>query len=92
MDDPAFGNGGTLFTANESTPYAEDCPVLRTTVSGVTAGTYDVFAYFWSRPAEDWRLAAGFSAAQTIVFRRYSSQQAEPVQFDAAVTTVQGGA
>ncbi|MCP5537423.1 MAG: hypothetical protein H7A51_14470 [Akkermansiaceae bacterium] len=79
-----LGNGTTAYTANESG--SENAPAIKTTLTGLADGSYDVFAYFWSMPGDDWRTRAGFSTSDMLVFRRYSCQQAETSQFDAPVT------
>jgi hypothetical protein len=84
--DSGFGNNDTAYTANEIG--AEDAPAIRTTVSGLADGTYDVWAYFWSRPGDDWRIRAGFATSDLLVFRRYSCQQAETSRFDGTVTVL----
>ncbi len=83
------GNGGGAFCSNfggsELSP-VENAPVLKTTITGLAAGSYDVFAYFLSPPvAADWRLAAGFATDDLLNFRRASSQQAEVSQFEGAI-------
>ena len=83
--DPSFGNDGTLFTANESAPYAEDCPVLKTTVPGVGPGTYDVFACFWSPRGNDYDIMAGLSESSLVFLERISSQHAPASEFDTVV-------
>jgi hypothetical protein len=80
-----FGNGGSVFTSSESG--TENAPQLKTTISGVADGLYDVFAYFWSDDDEDWRLLAGLESSNLIDFRRYGSQHAEADQF-ASIETV----
>ncbi|MDQ3439484.1 MAG: BNR repeat-containing protein [Planctomycetota bacterium] len=55
-----FGNGGSLLTADEAAT-TEDAAILRTSVSGLAAGEYDVWAYFWTDIDERWQLQAGFS-------------------------------
>ena len=81
-----LGNDGSAFTVNDTG--SESAPALKTTVAGLDDGTYDVYAYFWSRPGEDWRIRAGFATSELLVFRRYSCQQAEQAQFDAPVTVL----
>lgn len=78
-----LGNGSTVLTAGETT--GEDAPVLKTTVADLNAGTYDVFAFFWSDLDEDWRLLAGLSQDDLILYRRRGAQQAEGPQFDATL-------
>jgi hypothetical protein len=79
------GNGGSVLASNESG--AENAPQLKTTVSGLAAGTYDLFAYFWSDNDEDWRLLAGLDSANLIDFRRFGSQYDEAGQFASIETT-----
>ncbi len=88
--DPALGNHGTLFTANESAPYAEDCPVIKTTVPAAGPGTYDVFACFWSPRGEDFDIMAGFSETSIAYLERQSSQHATASEFDTAVLATDG--
>ena len=83
--NPSFGNEGTLFTANESTPNSEDCPVLRTTVTNVTPGTYEVFVCFWSPRADDYDVMAGLSEDSLAYFERQSSQHASAFEFEGGV-------
>ncbi|BCX46733.1 sugar phosphate isomerase/epimerase [Haloferula helveola] len=83
--NPSLGNNGTIFTANESVPYAEDCPVLKTTVPGVAPGTYDVFACFWSLSNDDFDLMAGLTEDSLAFFQRKSSQHAPASEFDTTV-------
>jgi hypothetical protein len=78
-----YGNGGSCFTAGESG--TENAPVLKTTISGLADGTYDVFAYFWSNPAEDWGLRGGFMPSDMLNFNKQSSQHAEASQFTGTV-------
>ncbi|MCC6124153.1 MAG: autotransporter-associated beta strand repeat-containing protein [Pirellulales bacterium] len=70
-----FGNGGSVLTAGEIA--AEDAPALKTTATVAAGGIYDVWAYFWANPAEDWRIKAGMIASDLLVFRRSASEQVE---------------
>ncbi|TWU00271.1 hypothetical protein Pla108_12190 [Botrimarina colliarenosi] len=79
-----FGNGGSVLASNESG--AEDAAALKTTVTGLDAGVYEVFAYFWSDNDEDWRLLTGLESDNLMDFRKYGSQHADEDQFDNAVT------
>jgi len=71
----AFGNGGTVYTANDSnaTP-GEDAPVLRTRLTGLADGTYNVYAYFWAggndAPVgnQRWDIRAGLTASSLTDF------------------------
>ncbi|MCA9239660.1 MAG: exo-alpha-sialidase, partial [Planctomycetales bacterium] len=82
------GNGDAVFAADESG--AEDAPTLKTTINSVAAGTYDVFAFFWSDVNQDWQLEAGLSADDLMLFRMRGSQQAEADQFDGSPVVDQG--
>jgi hypothetical protein len=73
------GNGGSVLTSNEAA--SENAPTIRTTATGLPAGVYDVFAYFWSDNDEDWRLLAGLEQNNLTDFRRFGSQFAEASQF-----------
>lgn len=88
-----FGNDSTVFTAAELD--VESVPVLITTISNVDAGTYDLFAFFWSDfdssgSAGDWRIVAGLSEGDMMVYRPRGAQQAEAEHFDLAVLTDEG--
>jgi hypothetical protein len=83
--NPSFGNNGTLFTANESTPYTEDCPVLKTTIPGVGPGTYDVFACFWSPRGNDYDVMAGLNEGSLAYLERPGAQHASASEFDTTV-------
>jgi hypothetical protein len=74
-----FGNGDSVLTSNESG--TENAPTLKTTIEDLQAGTYEVFAYFWSDNDEDWRLLAGLDQDNLMDFRMYGSQHAEADQF-----------
>ncbi len=83
--DPSLGNHGTLFTANELSPYTEDCPVLKTTVPSVGPGTYDVFACFWSPRGDDYDVMAGLDETSLAYLERQSSQHSPASEFDSSV-------
>jgi hypothetical protein len=78
-----FGNGGSVLTAGESGN--EDVAALRTTLGDVAAGTYDVFAFFFANPADDWQISAGLSLAGMRVYEQDFSGQATAGEFDSAV-------
>jgi hypothetical protein len=69
-----FGNGGSVFTANE-TGAVENVPVLKTALSVLTPGTYDVYAMFWANPNEDWQILAGLSETEMRVYEKDFSEQ-----------------
>ena len=62
--------------------------MIRTTLSGLADGMYDIFAYFWANPAQDWRFLAGFASNDLSLFRDNGAQQAEESQFDPSDPTV----
>lgn len=85
-----IGNDGDVLTSNESG--SEDAATLKTTISDLEAGTYEVFAYFWADNSQDWMLQAGFTADNMLAFRSRGSQMADPAQFEQIDTvTAQGG-
>jgi hypothetical protein len=81
-----FGNSGSCFAAGESG--TENAPALKTTITGLADGTYDVFAYFWCDPAEDWGVRGGFTTSDMLNFNKQSSQHAEASQFIGSVDVV----
>ena len=85
-----FGNGDNVYLANRA---ASPLPSSRltTSVGGLSDGTYDVWAYFWSKHREDWRLRGGFAPTEMLVFRRWSSQHAESHQFAENVKVSESG-
>jgi hypothetical protein len=78
-----FGNDNEVFTAGEGGD--ENAPALRTTVADVAAGEYDVFAYFWANPLEEWQIAAGLSESELRTFRKDFAEQASADDFAATV-------
>ncbi len=84
-----YGNGGSCYTAGDGG--TEDAPTIKTTISGLADGTYDVFAYFWSDPEQDWGIRGGFESTDMLCFSKQSSQFAEASQFSGSVETVGSG-
>lgn len=97
------GNSGDVLASADSG--YEDAPALKTTLTGLADGSYDVFAYLWAQTTGDWYLRAGFEPADNLVFRFNRStlgllasttadnvQQAERHHFDADVALEGGGA
>jgi hypothetical protein len=74
-DNNVFASGGSG---------AENAPTLRTTISGLSDGTYDVFGYFWADPTNDWRIQIGLDEGNLMLVRDNGAQQAELAQFDPA--------
>ena len=84
-----FGNGNGVLTASETG--SENAPVMRTRVAGLASGrVYDVYVNFWSNPAEDWRVRAGFSVADLRVFAKQGAARAEASHFSNPVVTTSG--
>ena len=81
-----FGNGGSCFTAGDGG--TENAPALKTTITGLPDGTYDVFAYFWSDPNADWGVRGGFTLSDMLNFNKQSSQHADASQFFGTVEVV----
>jgi len=66
-DQRTFANGGTIYTSNDrSVTGGEDCPMLRTRITGLTPGSQVyAFAYLWNdNGAGSWRLRAEASQTQ----------------------------
>jgi lysophospholipase L1-like esterase len=86
-----YGNNGSCYTAGDGG--TENVPTIKTTVSGLSDGTYDVFAYFWCDPNLDWGIRGGFSSAtdDMLCFNKQSSQCAETQQFAGSVTVTAPG-
>ena len=58
-----FGNNNTLFQALHSLP--DTMPELTTRLTGLAAGTYDVWAFYWDQVAsgtQNWILSAGLTS------------------------------
>jgi hypothetical protein len=86
-----YGNGGSCYTAGDNG--TENVPVIKTTVSGLADGTYDVFAYFWSDPTANWGIMGGFTSTEDdmLCFSKQSSQFAEASQFSGSITNLGTG-
>jgi hypothetical protein len=76
------GNNGDVLASNATNSTTlENVPALKTTLTGLGDGMYDVFAYFWANPSQDWRIQAGFDPNDMMLFRDNGAQQAEETQF-----------
>jgi hypothetical protein len=80
------GNGDDVLASGGSG--SENAPTIRTTLSGLDDGQYDIFAYFWANPSQDWRVQAGFDLNNLQLIRDNGAQQAEASQFDPLDPTV----
>lgn len=56
----AFGNSATIYQ-NVASGGTDDAHMLKTTVSGLSSDTYDVYVYYWS-DTSDWRIQAGLAS------------------------------
>lgn len=68
-DQRTFANGGTIYTSNgRSVSGGEDCPMLRTRITGLTPGSQVyAFAYLWNDNGTGaWRLRAEASQTQPV--------------------------
>lgn len=52
-----FANGGTILSSNDMNTGSEDCPMLRTTITGlIPTLPYLVYGYQWNTQVDLWRL------------------------------------
>ena len=79
------GNGGSVLQATSNVTS------LKTTLTGLADGNYDLFGFFWADTANDLRVQFGLDTNHMQLYRRNGSQQAEAGQFDAAETLAGGG-
>ena len=89
-----FGNGGEIYTSIATA----DSPELRTTVTGLAAGTYNAYAYYWvagdGNPTgnNEWDIAAGLATGATTEYAWNGGTNVDGLagHFDAAVLTTEG--
>jgi len=79
------GNEGSVLAATAGVS------ALKTELTGLADGDYDVFAYFWADQSNDWRIQAGLAAGSLQLYRDNGAQQAESSQFDGSVALSGGG-
>lgn len=84
------GNGGSVLASGGSG--GENAPMLKTTLSGLADGLYDIFAFFWADPNQDWRIQVGFDPNNLLLVRDNGAQQAEVAHFDGEVVLTAGSA
>ena len=70
-----FANGDAVFASGELA--GEDAPVLKTELSIMIEGTYDIWVNFWANPDADWRIKAGLSEENMQLFRQMACKQVE---------------
>lgn len=62
-----FANGGSIFSSAEGGPPGEDCPMLRTQITGlVPTLEYNIYAYFWNADNSTWRGRADVDTSQPV--------------------------
>lgn len=75
------GTGGTTWRQRDRADFGSDesvfegvepSPEIKTVVTGLTDGIYDVYVHFWDPEslAEDWNVSAGFSSGNLTLFSR----------------------
>jgi hypothetical protein len=69
----SYGNGNSVLTSAEIE--YEDAPVIKTQVTDIEEGTYDVWANFWANPDDDWRIEAGLNTDNMQIFRQMACKQ-----------------
>jgi hypothetical protein len=86
-----YGNGGSCYTAGDGG--TENVPTIKTKVTGLSDGIYNVFAYFWCDPNLDWGIRGGLTSAESdmMCFSKQSAQFADANQFSSPITTTVPG-
>jgi hypothetical protein len=69
----SYGNGNSVLTSAEIA--FEDAPVIKTQLTDIEEGTYDVWANFWANPDYDWRIEAGLHPDSMRIFRQMANKQ-----------------
>jgi hypothetical protein len=83
-----YGNGGSCYTAGDGG--TEDAPAIKTSISDLEDGTYDVFAFFWADPELNWGVRGGFSTFDMLCFSKQSSQSVQASDFSDSVIVENG--
>lgn len=70
-DNAAFGSSATVFEG------VEPSPEIKTSVTGLVDGIYDVYVHFWDPQStvEDWNVSAGFSSGNLTLFSREGASE-----------------
>ena len=69
-----YGNEDNILTSAESSG-GENAPVIKTQVTEIEEGTYDIWANFWANPDDDWRIEAGLNPENMQIFRQMACKQ-----------------
>mgnify|MGYP003646920169 FL=1 len=90
-----FANGGTIISSNDSGSGTEDCPMLRTTISGlIPTLSYHVYGYQWNTQVDQWRLGFDVDTQQPVGplslwhTRGSGTPMSTPLAFDAPTNAV----
>ncbi|MFT4844122.1 MAG: hypothetical protein ACI90M_004604 [Candidatus Azotimanducaceae bacterium] len=60
-----FANGGSILSSNDAATGTEDCPMLRTTISGlIPTLPYHIYGYQWNTLTSQWRLQLDVDSQQ----------------------------
>ncbi len=70
-----LASGGTIFEGGGG----EAAPMLKQTLTGVAAGTYDIFVFFWVASNVHWQIDAGLTSTSTSNFYGSSGTTTAPV-------------
>ena len=81
----SVGNAGTIMSSADSN--AETPPVIMTQATVPGPGTYDLWVNFWGTAAtnSDWRILAGLTASNMMVYRSEKCEQVQPWAQDIAL-------
>lgn len=75
------GNGGSLLASADLV--AEDAPVLKSTMTVPTPGSYDVWVNFWGSPfaGSDWRISSGVATNQMQTYRQMACKSVQGTDY-----------
>ncbi len=85
----SYGNGNSVLTSAEIG--YEDAPVIKTRVTDIEEGTYDVWANFWANPLDDWRIEAGLDSNNMQIFRQMACKQVMSKDHNCELVLTGGG-
>jgi hypothetical protein len=85
----SYGNGNSVLTSAEIG--FEDAPVIKTRITDIGEGTYDVWANFWANPEDDWRIKAGLASDNMQIFRQMACKQVMSEDHNSELVLTGGG-
>lgn len=85
-----YGNGDAVLTSAESSG-GENAPVIKTQVTNIEEGTYDVWVNFWANPESDWRIEAGLNPDNMQIFRQMACKQVMSQDHNGELVLTGGG-